>query len=78
MADTQVLEPLSQALGRFPEGATPSHVTAWRWGRKYPSLVRVIGGRMFAVPKCWDAIARGTPLAEAARLGSDDDGRAAA
>lgn len=77
MADTQVLEPLSKALKRFPEGATPSHTTAWRWGQKHPALVRVIGGRMFAVPPCWDAIARGVPLAEAARLGNDY-GRAAA
>lgn len=75
MADKPALEPLTQAIDRFPEGAKPSRSTVWRWGRKYPELVQVIGGRMFARPDCFDAIARGVPLADAARLGSD--GRAA-
>lgn len=72
MAAISTLIPLSKVPDLFfPEGARPSRATLHRWGKRYPGLTIRIGGRDFMPPSTAEAIGRGMPLADAARIGAE-------
>jgi len=48
-----------------------SRATVCRWLQKHPGLGLTIGGRHFMFGEAREAIARGVPLAEAARIGAE-------
>lgn len=43
--------------------------TVYRWLRENPGLALHLGDRMHVVRAAWDAVARGVPLPEAAKIG---------
>lgn len=69
------LKPLPEAMASLP--VPKSRGTGARWLRLYPGLGMAIGGRCYLYQAAFEAISRGVPLAEAARIGADS-GRAAA
>lgn len=71
MVANSTLIPLSRVPEHFPEGAKPSRATLHRWGKRYPGLTIRIGGRDYMPPATAEAIGRGMPLAEAARIGAE-------
>jgi hypothetical protein len=58
---------LPDAMASLP--VKVSRTTGWRWLLRYPALGLQIGGRHYLRRECLDAIASGTPLAEAAKIG---------
>jgi hypothetical protein len=58
---------LRDAMASLP--VKVSRTTGWRWLERYPALGVQIGGRHYLRRECLDAIANGTPLAEAAKIG---------
>jgi hypothetical protein len=68
MAAKSVLEPLSEAMKRLP--VSKSRATGLRWLRQHPGLGVSIGGRHYIFTEAREAIGRGVPLAEAARIGA--------
>jgi len=43
--------------------------TIYRWLNEHPGLALHLGDRMHVVREAWVAVARGTPLPEAAKIG---------
>ena len=73
--------PPGDALAVLAEaGASPSRQTVWRWLTSTPGLGVKIGNRWLANRTAFEAIAKGVPLADAARLavGGDSATRRAA
>ena len=76
MATNTLLEPLPESMAKLP--APRSRGTGLRWLRAYPDLGVTIGGRHFVFREAREAIGRGVPLAEAAKIGRAARERAAA
>ena len=76
MACSTILEPLPEAMKAIP--TEPSRGTGLRWLRRHPDLGVTIGGRHFYFREAREAIGRGVPLAEAAKIGRAARDRAAA
>lgn len=62
-----VLEPITKAATAIP--SRPNRATVRRWLDRHPDLGLRIAGRAFLWSDCRLAIANGTPLAEAAKIG---------
>lgn len=54
------------AAQRLPH--RPSAYTVWHWAKAHPGLGLKIAGRCFLFEQAVDAIGRGVPIAEAAKL----------
>lgn len=63
------LEPLTEALAALP--VPKSRATGIRWLRTHPGLGVTIGGRHYLWIEARKAIARGEPLDQAARIGTE-------
>ena len=74
MPAERLIESLPDAMKKLP--APRSRATGLRWLREYPGLGLTIGGRHFFWTDAREAIGRGVPLDQAARIGSES-GRAA-
>lgn len=68
------LEPLPEAMAALP--VPKARATGLRWLRQFPGLGVTIGGRHYFWTEAREAIGRGVPLADAARIGAEG-GRAA-
>ena len=73
-AKQTVLESLTVALAALP--VPKSRATGIRWLREHPGLGVTSGGRQYIWTLAREAIGRGVPLADAARIGAES-GRAA-
>lgn len=73
-AKQTVLESLTVALAALP--VPKSRATGIRWLREHPGLGVCIGSRWYVWTKAREAISRGVPLDQAARIGTES-GRAA-
>lgn len=76
MACNTILEPLPEAMTKLP--VPKSRGTGLRWLRLYPDLGLRLGGRLYLFVEAREAIGRGVPLAEAAKIGRAARERAAA
>jgi hypothetical protein len=76
MATNTLLEPLTEAMNLLP--APRSRGTGHRWLRLHPDLGLRLGCRDFIWREAREAIGRGVPLAEAAKIGRAARERAAA
>lgn len=74
--ESHPLEPLPAAMAALP--VPKSRATGLRWLRLHPGLGVTIGGRHYLYRSAREAIGRGLPLADAARIGADCGPRAAA
>lgn len=76
MACNTILEPLPEAMTKLP--VPKSRGTGLRWLRLHPDLGLRLGGRLYVFREAREAIGRGMPLAEAAKIGRAARDRAAA
>jgi hypothetical protein len=74
MAQT-TLKSLPEAMKSLP--VERSRTTGMRWLRAHPGLGVTIGGRHYLYDAAVKAIARGVPLADAARIGAGGEQAAA-